>query len=334
MYCVGVIFNPGAGRSSLFHAIGELLSQKLEAAGCRVITASGPFGARYIPKATQVIPLSSADLPSAFRAIVTAFVDQGANIIAGVGGDGTLNLLATQLLHFQADVALMGIAGGTANVGPLIRFNIARLQEFDLRKLYTYNLSPLEIWLDKDHIGYAFVDVVIGDTFLGTFEGRLETFSASKFLKEGMKEPQLPSQDLGCFIVKKGKHRFEVKHIAQIVASPLYHVRFYSGKAITGALCWAPFLEAAGAVVWTTTPIIDPRISPSFYPEPVNLGMILLRPEDRVEISGTARSACIIVDGNPLDFLGDKILTILVSKRKLQVVSPRPFEEDCYPLGL
>jgi len=331
---VGIIFNPGAGKSSFFRAIGKLLYQTFAASNYHLITGPGPFGACYMPKATQVVSLPNVDLPVAFRTIVKAFVDQGVELIIGVGGDGTLNFLATYLLELRADTVLMGVAGGTANVGPLIRFNAARLQEFDPDKLYTRNLCPLEIRLEQKLIGYAFVDVVIGDTFLGTFQGHLETFSASKFLKEGVKQPQLPSQDLGCFVIKKGIQRFEVKHIAQIIASPLYYTQFYKGKAITGALCWAPFLGAAAAVVWTNVPIIAPQISSNFYPEPVNMGMILVRPEEQVEIRGMAHSACIIADGNPLDFLGDKTLTILTSKRGVRVAGPRPLEEDCYPLGL
>lgn len=331
---VGIVFNPYAGKREIFPIVGELLVRCFSAAGFRFVAGEGPFGGDHLPGKIRIIPLPK-ELPKALKQAAETFVLLRVKVVVGVGGDGTLNYLASRLLELGASTAIMGVAAGTANVGPLIRFNLERLRRFDPTKCHIHTVTPLEVCLGGNFLGYAFVDAVIGNTFLGVREGGLEAFSARCFLQKGTKEPLRPSRDLGQFIVQHGANVFEVNHVAQVIASSLHHTRFYIGKAITGPLCWAYFLGATGAIIFSSVPIVDPYITLASYQEtePVELKIVVFAPGEQVEVRGSSPDAFVILDGNPMVALGNEPLVVALTNRMVRVISPRPEEEDCYPIG-
>lgn len=331
---VGVLFNPAAGRADCFNMIGKALSDKF--ASCdEFVTGPGDFGAKFILGA-RVLSLHNARSHGVgLEELVDVFCNFGLDLLIGVGGDGTLNRLASRLLQRNQLVPLMGIAAGTANVGPLIQFNRRALELFDLSKVEVFEVRPITVWIQNRHCGYAFVDAIIGETFLGTVNRSMECLDASAFYynKEKKKRPANIGVMKGVRI-SKGRRSYVLPDISQIIAAPINSARFYIGKAVTGALCWAWHLGKEAVVSFTSTNIVDPYVDLDHLAErePIVVGHILFGRQEIVEIKGVPEDKFLILDGNPVCPAGGQVIRIGVMSRGVLVVSNQLCGENCGPV--
>ena len=179
---LGVIFNPGAGRESLLKGIGSALCERLSS-NDQLVSGAGRYGEDYLNKPCIAIGTGSMNFSRALRFLVESFRKYRADMLIGIGGDGTLNQIAFSLLDLGWKVPLMGVAAGTANVGPLLRFSPERLKLADLNRLSIEPVGAVEVLRDSNRMGYAFVDVILGQTFLGTIDGKTANLSADAFLR-------------------------------------------------------------------------------------------------------------------------------------------------------
>jgi len=115
------------------------------------------------------------------------------NLKIASGGDGTLNNIASSLLDLGWKVPLLGVAAGTANVGPLLRFSPKRFKLADLSSLSIEAVGAVEVLKDSTRMGYAFVDVILGKTFIGTIDGKTVNLSAEAFLMRHEKIVERPT---------------------------------------------------------------------------------------------------------------------------------------------
>lgn len=288
----GIIVNASAGR---FGYIRKKIS-KLREVFNEVVTGPGKFGGDFLED-VETIDVAFDDFRNAIRNL-TVELSKRSDIIVSVGGDGTANLIATAIVDEGLDIPLMGIAGGTANVGPLIRFSLETVEKPSHFEL----INCLRVCKDNECVGYAFVDAVFGDTFLGTLNEKMVNFSAEDFIKSGKKVPKRACDDIAkeLKVLKNGKEvPLKSRRVAQVVASPLNSSNFYIGKAITGILSWASFFESTGILVLSSRVIVDSYVSEADLDEPVLIEQILFG-EEMIEITGFNTGIYLVLDGNPV----------------------------------
>ena len=101
------------------------------------------------------------------------------------------------------------------------------------------------------HIAYAFNDLVIGNTFLGTAaDGSMKTYAARALAERGETVEEVPVKDLfrGAPSVSLDGKSLELPFTAaQLAACPIAPDNFY-GRTYTGILCYtkdSSFMAAA-----------------------------------------------------------------------------------------
>ncbi len=288
----GVVVNPSAGKMK---TIAQKLS-KLEEIFDEVFTGPGRFGGDFL-KSSRIVEVTTEGFKEAIRRLVLEFL-KNVDVIVSVGGDGTANLVAEVLIDESIDIPVMGIAGGTANVGPLIRFSLD-----DLKGPYRIEkVNCLKVLHGGEKVGYAFVDVVFGDTFLGTLNGRMVNLDAKAFIEKGLKVPKRPRNNIARELkVYRGGEEIEIRmgQISQLIASPINFPGFYIGKAITGALCWARFFDLIGLLVFSSRVIVDSGVTEESAKDPLVLVQISFSEGEPVVLEGFNRGVFAILDGNP-----------------------------------
>ncbi|MCK5201196.1 MAG: NAD(+)/NADH kinase, partial [Spirochaetales bacterium] len=238
---IGVMFNPGAGGIGKYSGIGKIIEDVFFRDD--LITGNSLFGSDYVSALEVVGDQLVEDFQKNMDNILKPFVEKRVDMIIGVGGDGFLTHIAAFLIRQDVNIPLMGVAGGTANIGPLIKYNQDTLKHFTSRDMVLEKVGCIEVATGGSILGYAFCDVVLGDTFLGTKDNRMCNFSTKSFLQTGGKVEIKPGEQITGkrFSIYKNSNKQIVKSkkIAQIIAAPIYHKEFYRGKAITGALCYS-----------------------------------------------------------------------------------------------
>jgi len=294
---IAVVFNPSAGRKKIFSEIGKDLNEKLK--NQNVITGEAGYGKNYI-YSEKVIALSGTSFLEKLEYLMNNFIEENPDIIIGVGGDGILTHIASILLKRNIRIPLMGIAGGTANVGPLIRFNASNLLKMNFENFSIEEIPALKVNIPGKSSLYAFNDIVIGDTFLGTQNGNMVNLSVKDFLKFKMKIVKEPQTNLfnKNFTIKKNKTKISGLFLpAQIVLSPLYKRKFYIGKAVSGSLCLADYFDNGAVICLSDTILIDSNLRRT--PAPILSQHILFGKNDSIEFENLSEDLYFILDGNP-----------------------------------
>jgi hypothetical protein len=296
---IGVLFNEAAGGSSRFAACGRILVERL--AGRELLTCAGGFGGDILP-AAKILPLPPLDYLGRISRAVESLIDAGTELLVCVGGDGFAASCAEVLIRHSIDLPLLGVAGGTANVGPLIGFNLQNLGSLDLGRCVERKIIALECSCGERSLGYAFNDVVIGDTFLGSLDGRMKNISLELFLATGEKREKRPARVItgpDFKVTKNGEIRNSRLRAKQmVVAAPLNGIDFYRGKAVLGALCLAPWVDRNAVLAIADRSWIDTEAS--FEGENfTEIEHLLFGTGDIVEMQGFAPAGQIVIDGNP-----------------------------------
>ena len=298
---VAVLFNPDAGSSIKFRVIGAVLSKRLK--GHEVITCPGSFGKLYMPDAAEVY----GDVRSGYREriadMILSLVRRSPELFLCVGGDGLASCTADTLITNGCAVPVMGVAGGTANVGPIIAVSPEKLEHFDPEKLAISSIGAIHVSNGSNHLGYAFNDMIIGNTFLGTVKGKTVNLSVEALLKKGEKKiVEAPSEEItsGVFNITKNGSRvkYSIEHPAQIVASPLEADNFY-GRAITGILCYSAHVPLKAAVGLYDEVVVKMYGHDAATEHFTKVEHLLFGQGDHVSISGLSGNGHIIIDGNP-----------------------------------
>lgn len=317
---ISVLFNPAAGKSDRFAAIADEIVDRFE--GHTLFTGESDFGEIMLQKAdVRVVRTSRVSFIEILEAYLAAFMERDTDLVVGVGGDGFLAHIASFLIENGLQIPLMGIAGGTANVGPLIGYDIDRLRKFNPKKLRIESITALVAKSGRGKNRYAFNDIVVGNTFLGTIDGKTVNLSAADFIRDLSKVEVRPSENIATENFRILKNCRPVPpppfKVAQIVVSPLFKKEFYAGKAVTGALCWAPYYLSGAAVSVMDAVVIDSQLEGP--DSPVCIQQILFDENDLIEIEGL--SSYLIADGNVCYKINE---TVAVRCLKGAVKSVRP----------
>ena len=111
----------------------------------------------------------------AVRQAVTRFLEEGAGLFVTIGGDGLASYVADALVcgtSPDSRPGIIGVAAGTANVGPIVSLSIQDLKRCNRSDSTMKPLDAVEATLAGRHLGYGFNDIVLGNTVLATVDGK------------------------------------------------------------------------------------------------------------------------------------------------------------------
>ena len=297
---VAVLFSPGAGNNIQFHEVGSTLSEKLS--NHKVYTCRDFYGKFYMPDAIETGSGAPSDYKKSIIYLVLSLIEYSPDLFICVGGDGLAAYVANALILSGCPIPIMGIAGGTTNVGPIVSVQPENLKWFDPEMLTFSNAGAIRVRNGNNHVGYAFNDAVIGNTFLGTLDGKTTNLSVEALLKKNKKVAEIPTCDItsGRLSILKNDVTaiFSITKPAQIIVSPLEVDKFY-GRAITGALCYSAYLPLKAAIGLSNNVLIkmdNNGITTECF---TKIEHMLFGPGELVSISGLSEQVHIVLDGNP-----------------------------------
>lgn len=297
---VAVLFNPDAGSNMKFCEIGDILSNRLSSH--EVFTCRNFCGKFYLPDAVETGSNVPCDYLDSIAYMTLSLIQYAPELFICVGGDGLAAYVADTLITNSCAVPIMGIAGGTANIGPIISIEPGTLNLFDPEKLHLSSAGAIHVKNGYRHLGYAFNDVIIGNTFLGTVNGEITNLSVEALLEKNKKDIATPSADItvdGFDIIKNGSSvNFSIGKPAQIIVSPLEVDNFY-GRAITGALCYSAYLPLKAAIGLYDEVLVKIDSNKVAEEHFIKVEHMLFGPGDLVSISGLSEKGHIVIDGNP-----------------------------------
>lgn len=313
---VGVVANPCAGggpdvlRAVLVRLFERLRDAEIvvneetfeaaaaDACGLRCAKAHGPAG----------------DARRLTEALVAARVET----VIGIGGDGTLGQMAEALVAAGSRARLLGIGIGSSNVGPLVGADLEGLERLLASTWTEAVVHALDVRVDGKRVGLAFHDATAAGTYFGTRDGRRVDLDAAAALRGADRTAEPASVcNAGTWIAKNGRRHLAEEGMAggQVVASPLNDVDACRGKAVSGFLCWGPYVGCRGVVAVASSLMIRTRLSREdlLAAEPLRLFHLGLAPGDSVELGGLPEGAVAVVDGTPVAPAGpDRVLSFEV----------------------
>lgn len=294
-----VIFSPGAGQRQHFSTIGAKLERLF--AGHELVTCTGNFGGNYLPNAAVCDADRSGGYVETLGCITRALLAHQPDLLVTIGGDGIASYVADAMLMAGSHVPMMGVAAGTANVGPIVCVTADELDGRTAENWQYFTTGAVEV-ISGAHVGYAVNDVVIGNTFLGTEGDMIVNLSAEAMALRGEKEICTPSADIcteAFEVIKNGKPAARrIRKPGQIIVSPLDRDRL-EGRAIYGALCSAAYTPCKGALALTEQVMISAEAEDAGMESFCPMEHLLFGPEDEVVLTGLAGDAQLILDGNP-----------------------------------
>lgn len=298
-----VLMNPLSGGASHLPHVCSAISSFLK--GYEIIGVNLFGGDVLQPN----VLLNVADAP--FMDRLTAAIDAvrayDPDLYVVAGGDGIAAYVADRLLSQDplCKPNFIGVAMGTANVGPIITFTAEELAALTPDMLHFEPCGAVEAFTGGAHAAYGFNDIVLGNTLLATVNGTTCTVSAAAMYKDGSKLPVLPHPHLGdaLSIVKNDKAIASHLHsTAQIILSTVERERLY-GRAIAGMLCFTQDREEQAAMLLSQRPLVTVSYDPRGYEEFALSSQLLFNKNDRLKVNGLLDDVMIIADGNPIPLM-------------------------------
>jgi len=301
---IGIIVNPVAGKGSGIseRAFNSVIDKLIP---YRLLIAPGSMGEEYLSKLESNQKIVGKQRYFDRRdtiAVAGEMATAGADLLIGIGGDGTLSDISFGIYQNRKDVSIIGIGIGSTNVGPLIRFKTTQLEYFNIEYLKEESLDCVLAFHQGRLVGLGFNDCVIGTTIVGMLNGKQTDLDAVQRMQgrkiQSQSEPigtaETTVSKNGCVVIDGA-----IQEVGQIIAAPLDNR--YLGKAVSGLLCWSPFLDYGAAVVASPVPLVQVNIDRETISkiEPMNLSQLLFDEEDCIEVRGVRSGVVLCLDGNP-----------------------------------
>jgi hypothetical protein len=234
------------------------------------------------------------------------------DVLVTVGGDGLASYAADVIIRCRAkgrNIPMLGIAAGTANVGPVVSFSGDELEGLRWEDLESIDVDGVEVSDDGLHLGYGFNDIVLGDTFLATVGGETKNISVTAMVSDNTSQVKTPGTNMVSrdFSVRLGEKTIPLgegpEEIRQIIVSPLQFDRRY-GRAVMGALCCG---EGPGLAALALAGRVIVDSDPGSWEEPsfVTVRHLLFNKDELLSLRGLGEDAHIVIDGNPFIRRGD-----------------------------
>lgn len=233
---------------------------------------------------------------------VRALVEAGAECFACVGGDGTATYVRTILYRMGLDLPMLGVAAGTANVGPIVSVSLEQLEGHTVREARPVDYDGVAVYAGDELISLAFNDVIIGDTFLATVEGKSCNVSVRELLNNGAIVPQSPSEDMVTVDFRVALNGRDVlpagRDIRQIIISSVAHESHY-GRAVYGPIGKCDWSEKKGVIALCDHIAVSFEENDAGTERFSSMQYLIFGPNDDVVLKGFTSKACLVCDGNP-----------------------------------
>lgn len=256
-----------------------------------------------------VEPESAQGYFAIIRARVKALAEAGAERFVSVGGDGTATYLRNAMYELGINLPILGVAAGTANVGPVVSVTLQELEGHHIGEATEVCYDGISVFVDGKFLSLAFNDLIVGDTFLGTIDGQTRSISVTQLLEKGELVPKTPTEHIVTddFAVELNGTALipNTKIIRQIVLSPVAHESHY-GRAVYGAVGKCDWSEKKGVIA------LCDYIAVSFEEDGTGVDRfsstqyLIFGPNDQVLLKGFTEEACLICDGNPYFLPSDR----------------------------
>jgi hypothetical protein len=310
---VAVIFNRNSSFVNTLHAeIGRKLAIVLRH---HQPIVHEDYGAGYLPDATNRIleaRAEGADYKAMLRQAVLDMLALKPEFFITVGGDGLAAYVADVLIttggaqRTYATVPIMGIAAGTANVGPIVSIRPDQLNGLDLKALKRIPAGAVQVQDGADVVGYGFNDVIIGNSLLTTIGGETENISVEELVTHDRKvviRPGTRIAGVGFQVFLNGSPVAidgypQPLDIKQIVVTSLQFDRLY-GRAIMGALVRGGYEEHVAAIGLSDRVIVDSAPAAGADQVFTTMRQLTFTEGDFVVLGGFAEDAHLVIDGNP-----------------------------------
>lgn len=245
------------------------------------------------------------------RARVKALYEAGAERFVSVGGDGTATYVRNAMHELGINLPILGVAAGTANVGPIVSVTLEQLEGHHVSETKEVCYDGIAVYANGEFISLAFNDLIIGDTFLGTIDGKPCSLSVRALLEKGEHTPIKAAEHIVTddFVIElNGKELVPNRDvIRQVVLSPVAHESHY-GRAVYGPVGKCDWCEKKGVIALCDYIVVSfeedgtgvDRISSTQY--------LIFGPNDQVALRGFTEDACLICDGNPYLLPGDQFV--------------------------
>ena len=227
--------------------------------------------------------------------------DNGVGLFITAGGDGTASYVASSVILRSRGMGIrplfLGFPAGTANAGPIVH----RLGTGDLKELTEISLDAIEVTDGDEVVGYGFNDVIIGNTFLATLDGKLVNLDAQAMALHGKEAVARPGDRIAGkdFTVTLDGKAAQIPHeVLQICVSPIGAMEL-GPRAVLGGLLNSEGDAHPAAVAFISRNMIDSDPASWNWRGPVSTTHICFTENNRLEISGLGDDANVIVDGNP-----------------------------------
>ena len=294
---IAALLNPYAGNAGRIRGAAEAISSF--AAGHELLCA-GSFGGGL--SGCRALAIDET-LPYVARlhAAVDALAGESPALYIVAGGDGMAAYVAGRLLRTgHTAPRLLGLALGTANVGPIIAMDAAALARFDPDRLCDRTVGAIELFDGETSVAFAFNDAVLGNTLLATLDGTACTVSARRLAESGALERAEPMADIGPVTVEKNGVRCEsaLPRVAQIIVSPVERENLF-GRAVTGVLCFTAGGAERAALLLSERPLVTMAYDARGYTRLAASEQLLFSEGDRLRVLGADSGALLIADGNP-----------------------------------
>lgn len=297
---IGVLFSPNAGRNNEFKSIGRMLEKKL--AEHDLFTLQKEFGEDYLPLTSVIASESKTEYIQNIYAQIRALTSVNLDLLICIGGDGLATYAANSLYQTNLQIPILGIAGGSANVGPIIHFTIEEIMGIDIEHLAKTSFDGIQFWFNNDFKSYGFNDIVIGNTFLGTLNQKMMNLSVMELCENNRLVPCKPSTEIIAddFTVRLNGEIIEYSNIriAQIIITTIQKENHY-GRAIYGPLGVSKDIDKNGVINLSDSIIVTFDKNDEGISKFGNCSYLLFGEGDEIELSGFSKEACVICDGNP-----------------------------------
>ena len=243
--------------------------------------------------------------PGYFNAIlakVSGLVRAGAQRFVSVGGDGTATYVRNALYELGHNLPMLGVAAGTANVGPIVSVTLDQLEGRHVSQAHLEPWDGLSVFVNGKFLSLAFNDLIVGDTFLGTIDGQSVNMSVRALLEEGKRQAQTPSTDIVTedFLVELNGNpiRPRIRDIQQIILSSVAAENHY-GRAIYGAIGKCDWNEKKGVIALCDYIAVCFEDDGAGLDRFSSMDYLIFGPNDQVILQGFTEKACLVCDGNP-----------------------------------
>jgi NAD kinase len=319
---VASIVNPSAGNGvelALQAARNALFCIGAEV----VLTGAGQTGAAALSGWRGRVEVHDAGAASGrdqTRVLAQWIAGQNVAAVVVVGGDGTLADVAQVCIERGCRTPILGIGAGSTNVGRLITCLANEASRLKLDNLETWNVDCLAAHVNDDLLGWAFNDVAIGYTVVGTIDGKLRDVDAAGRshgnLVAGTPRPIGTSETRVARSSNDGETVVAVGESVGTVVAGFAEPAFF-GKAVSGGICLAALTGLPAGCLVCSLPLVQVEISASslLRAAPIVSSYVTLSDEVSIVVENVRDGAVLCVDGNPLHLL-KRSDRIVISVRK------------------